>query len=607
MFTFETIQIPLISPIISLIIFAGLYQFGHIIINYLQIGKNISKVSELKFQNALIGIIFSTFIIFPFVQLNFFNKYFIYFFSFFLIFLGIFNIIKNLNKLKLIKFNYTLEKQLILFILICYFLISLGLITDADSLDYHLGVPLYILNNETYPNEKFWIHLTKSGSGEILYTIGFINNALQLPGLTQFAGLLSIAGLFLKKQSSVKNIESNYLLLIAISCPVLIFFLSSAKVQLVYVASSSLLFTLIFFSKNDFRENLRIIIFFSVLCVTAISAKFSFALSSFILWFSFLVLNYSKKFLFNYIVISIIVFSYILIPKSIYKIELYDFSLLESFVKPLPTHLYGYKQLYLSLTSCGYKGCFPFWLVFPKDIGSFSETLGIGGITIFLIKFRKEKQFYLIFSAICIQILMSFFYGPNNARWFLEPFIWTLITSKYIGFSNNFLKNIFLKLGLAQSFIIIIPLLFAIYSLTPGSFLKSQQIKVLKKNADGYELLNWMNKNINNDDITLSTHRSFSLGNKNTIPGDFLMYIDLNNEQSYQYFEEIKKLKPNLILFYDQKKYFNNLKNCLGKLLYYKENVGSKASRNPFNRGNGRYNGYIYELKYEKLPWCLYK
>ena len=59
MFTFETIQIPLISPIISLIIFAGLYQFGHIIINYLQIGKNISKVSELKFQNALIGIIFS--------------------------------------------------------------------------------------------------------------------------------------------------------------------------------------------------------------------------------------------------------------------------------------------------------------------------------------------------------------------------------------------------------------------------------------------------------------------------------------------------------------------------------------------------------------------
>ena len=85
------------------------------------------------------------------------------------------------------------------------------------------------------------------------------------------------------------------------------------------------------------------------------------------------------------------------------------------------------------------------------------------------------------------------------------------------------------------------------------------------------------------------------------------MYIDLNNEQSYQYFEEIKKLKPNLILFYDQKKYFNNLKNCLGKLLYYKENVGSKASRNPFNRGNGRYNGYIYELKYEKLPWCLYK
>ena len=32
---------------------------------------------------------------------------------------------------------------------------------------------------------KFWIHSTKAGAGEIFYTLPLINNAINLPGLTQ--------------------------------------------------------------------------------------------------------------------------------------------------------------------------------------------------------------------------------------------------------------------------------------------------------------------------------------------------------------------------------------------------------------------------------------
>ncbi len=606
MYTLETIQIPVISPLISIVIFFGLCGMGQIIIKLLKLEKILYPISSVEFQYPIIGIIFITFFIFPFVQLSLFNKDLIYFFSYSLILLGIYFIYINLNKINFRLFKF--KKELILIIIIvCYLLISLGLITDADSLDYHTGVPLYILNNEHYPNEKFWMHLTKSGSGEIFYTIGLINHATQLPGLTQFAGILSFLGLFLKKINIKNNYESYHLALIAISCPILIFFVSSAKVQLIYAASSALIFTAIFFSKSKLLKNSNFIIFINILLVTAISAKFSFALSSSILWLSLLIISYKNNFFFKYIIFSIIVFSYILIPRSIYRIDLYEFELISSFLNPLPTHLYGYKQLHESLTSCGFHGCFPYWLIFPKSLGSFTESLGIGSLAILLIKFNKFKTIFPILLIIISQIVLSFIFGPNNARWYIEPFLWSLITLKYLGFSNITAKKIFFNLGLIQSLIIILPLTFAVYSLTPGSFSKYYSNKVLSKNADGYQLFSWANKNINKDDVLISTHRSFALGNFKVLPGDLFLYTDIKNKKNKIYYEELKNLKPNLILFYDTKKNFKKLENCIGNLIFYKKNVGVKASRNPFNRIDRRFDGYIYEFNYDKLPNCALK
>ena len=49
---------------------------------------------------------------------------------------------------------------------------------------------------------------------------------------------------------------------------------------------------------------------------------------------------------------------------------------------------------------------------------------------------------------------------------------------------------------------------------------------------------------------------------------------------------------------------FDEIKDCVGQLLYFKENVGIIAVRNPFVKGNF-YNGYIYEFKNELLPTCV--
>ena len=147
MYNLENLFIPTFSPIISLIKFAGLYFIGKYIIKILNLEKIISKVSILKFQYLITGIIFISFIIYPFVILNFFIFEIISFFSYLLIFTGIAGFLKYFNVSFFNKKNISKEFLLCSIIIFGYFFITLAPITNADSLDYHLGVPLYILNN----------------------------------------------------------------------------------------------------------------------------------------------------------------------------------------------------------------------------------------------------------------------------------------------------------------------------------------------------------------------------------------------------------------------------------------------------------------------------
>ena len=57
-------------------------------------------------------------------------------------------------------------------------------------------------------------------------------------------------------------------------------------------------------------------------------------------------------------------------------------------------------------------------------------------------------------------------------------------------------------------------------------------------------------------------------------------------------------------MFYGNKLDKDIYKNCLGKLLYFKENVGRHVGRNPFNKKK-LYDGWIFEFNYKKLPGCI--
>ena len=62
-----------------------------------------------------------------------------------------------------------------------FFIISLGPITNADSLDYHIGVPLDILKNSKLVFHPEWFASNTAGVGDFLNGFGLFICEEQFP------------------------------------------------------------------------------------------------------------------------------------------------------------------------------------------------------------------------------------------------------------------------------------------------------------------------------------------------------------------------------------------------------------------------------------------
>ena len=83
------------------------------------------------------------------------------------------------------------------------------------------------------------------------------------------------------------------------------------------------------------------------------------------------------------------------------------------------------------------------------------------------------------------------------------------------------------------------------------------------------------------------------------------IFIHAPKQKIHLFTTIFKEKKVNRILFYGTKLDKQIYKDCLGKELYFKKNVGRYVGRNPFNRKELYYDGWIFELNYEKFPNCL--
>ncbi|MFT7625777.1 MAG: hypothetical protein ACI9WU_004968, partial [Myxococcota bacterium] len=101
--------------------------------------------------------------------------------------------------------------------------------TMADALDYHLGVPVYLLHHHAWPPTALWLHGSLVGLGEVLTTLGLTIHSNSVATLLQALSLVLFARYVSRGWTST---DRGFLQLFVLSAPVVLFLVTGPKAQL---------------------------------------------------------------------------------------------------------------------------------------------------------------------------------------------------------------------------------------------------------------------------------------------------------------------------------------------------------------------------------------
>ena len=606
------LTIPILSLLNGIILLFGFYCFGDFLQKKLKLNHVTIKVSEYQYQNIIVSIIFSSIIIYP-ISLFYGNSnlilkaysYVLFLVGIFQIFIFFFRLTKNfyLNKNYFSKEKLNFDFILYLIIFFGLGLLSFAPVTNADSLNYHLFTAKYLIDYGEFPNYLTNFHSTYlSGSGEILIALGLAVGSEQFGSILQYSGLISVLGIL------KKNRAPHIFHLIVFSSPVLIFFVSSIKPQLFTVCTLVLAFSLIFFEEENKRNKfnyleIRKIFFLITIILSSITVKFSFVLSSLILFIILILKNFKFFKVLQILTIFSILFFIINIPSIFWKYSNLGGNFFELFYSPFSTERYGlsYFKMYLTILSEGNLH----WFLFPSGFSNFTNSLGLGTLLIiYLTKIKNSNKYYLVFSIILFT-LVTYFFGQFKARFFLEPYMWTaILLSKFHNLIN--LNKIYHFLLRFQSVIFSCVLIYSVFNLTSGVINSNLRDNVLEKNASGYNFYKWVNSNLTDKKVAIiSFDRSIAFSKNFVISKDHLLFANLSNPLAIDYINEIKRLNPQYVVYSKQNSLYKKYEKCMKKLYKSEKNLDHYAVRNPFKKKNKRFDVYIYEINVDLLPECI--
>ena len=596
---------PPYSLFVAIILFFGTLSIGDFFQKiFLKKLKNYNYDNYSIYLSPIIGFYLITFPLYLILIFEFYGVILLKLFSYFLFLLGIVNIfskrnfyIEIINKFKL-KQSYSIHLIILLYIFL--FFVSSSPITHADSIDYHfLGAQNY-LNFGHFQKEILSMHTNLASLGEIPISIGLALGAEQYGGIMQFSSLLALIPIYFRKK---KNL--SFLILILV-CPITFALVSSPKPQLLFCITSLLIFVFLTECFEKLKKKEISLFFFVIVLALAIGslAKFSFILSSTILFFYALYITIKKKLFILSLLISLLIFGLTFLPMWIFRYQNFgsDFSTL--LLSSLPLNIYGY-QNFNNLLSGNEATINIFSLFFFKNLEDFSLTYGpLLLLLVFMIN-RKTIEYKSSIIMITIFVFIVFIFGSNSNRFLYESFLWLTYLVSLTHYKKNIVYKVFSKLVYLQAFVFLLAIIFYTITIFPGSLTEKFKIKMMKNHANGYELASWVNTKIDSKDVLLIVNqRSLGLYNTEVYSDIFTWYIDLEDKRSQIYTNFLKSKKINKVVIYGYKLETNPFYNCLGKKLFYKKDVGRNVGRNPFRKGKYK-NGWIFEFKYEELPSCL--
>ena len=481
-----------------------LLYFFHTI-SYLSIKKLKSRFSKY-FTQIFVFFLFISFvsIIFQIILVLDYKFFFQHKENIKIIFITIIylNFFLRLTKIKLsyiIKFfNFGKKNFWIYLFLVIFFLCSIGIVSDADSLIYHSKISKIINSgfqvNYFYDNP----HYLLVGSYEIF------NVLPEILGINNFNTILNCYFLlffikFIFEKFDIKKNNSELFVLIFISTPLLTIILTPQKSFFVPLIIQFLSICFIIY-KDKFIKHEYIIVISALILTTTF--KLNFILSTFLILLIFLFKDKSiERFKFFFKVCLIISLIYLL-PHYYFKIYYFD--------TPFPPFLNQFieinstENIYSSFSNDLKEWkknsiFFPLGLFLNYYNDSFSaihNSLGIGIISFLFIKKANNKNLRLIFILIIGIILLNFLFVQKTPRFYFLPYLVSLLILFEVSLRNT---NILKKIIYAQLFFTLLGMLILATISITTTFLDSNLNTYKKKFIFRYAAYEKINEIVGED------------------------------------------------------------------------------------------------------------
>ena len=598
---------PFVSLFFSLILFLGLYAIGELFFFNKQIRSIFLNISELKYQNILVAVNFLMFILLPVVLFFPFSKEILNFFSIAIFLLGgwkFYFLAKKKIQIKIQKLNFEIIAFFLL--LVGFFLITFSPVNHADSLDYHMAGAIHIFKNGKLPTSLENFHTILVGGGEIIYSLGFFFGAEQFGTLVQFSGLLSLVGVVKKFKSKNKV----FFILLILSSPVLLFLATTPKPQLLHISSNAIIFVLLFINFSNIivakKSFFLLIVVINIFLINSINAKFSFIISSFILYVLLLLFAHKKNFLWKTVLTSFVLIFFFFLCFPYWKSITWGGSFLNYLTSPFPEHLEAIKFFKSYLINHKRESSL-IYLFIPKSLGQFSDSLGLGFLILIYFFLRKEIIFIYFAIIFSFFVMTNYLFGQPSSRFFLELYIWSILLIACLKELN--IETKFRIIFYPQFILSIFALWWGVFNMSYGFINTNLRNQVMNNTANGYSLFNWSNQFVTKEDTVISMHRSITLGKANTISTNFLYYTNPQGGVLHSYhlkniINKTNEIGSTYLLTVGTKDNVGIFIDCIDFLYKEKKNVGRDVGRNPLNKSS-YYDGYLFKLKNINETGCL--
>ena len=414
---------------------------------------------------------------------------------------------------------------------------ALGPPTDADSLDYHLGVPLDILRHHGHFFRPDWVTARLTGLGESLNLLGLAGGTDILGATLQFAGLVAVlAGVMTLAKTDMDRIMVAVAIL---GCPVVIFLVSNQKPQMLPTAATTIALLLL---AERFRAMDAKTLILALSCVFfAVACKYSFILTGGVLVGVALLAAYRARLLGLTVGLSLAAYMVLVFPVHWHNLVFYGdpiSPLLERFktvsdpvVLRLATVLRSYSEDRLFP--------FPLGLLFPSSLGALSTVMGFGPL-LFLVGLKEARAHLIpqvLLGCVAVEVACILSFSQLQARFFFEPYLWIVAATTAAAWT--FGKRLLFKLMLGQLVVVALMAMFGAATLFPGSLTSAWRDRVMSRASYGYPETRWLNQVLPPEAVVLGNIRSSALMPRPYLSSNVFSYFDLSKPDELARFKSL--------------------------------------------------------------------